>query len=842
MLIYSIFILPFLFVLSIQQSISPLVYHYETVQKDETKTFILESTCTNCNFYELKFAMSPVSTPIKFYIEHTYEIYKETPLYQNSTEISIKSTDDEYGYNRVVLEVNNQESNKIMIHSRLLPLKGYILTDEDKAYFMMKYKTEQNIDDFLRLTFHPSVTYSILRRRVSLNLTLLSRQTLNVDTFNYNFLYYNKTDIDNYHTIYLNKTETYVKKEKKETSQSGDLKSFDFTLPKDKYTNAVSNVIVFLINKGSNEEIYLSYNAVELNYQAPTAYTMLASQYDDISQSICDTDVFKLTKKSDTDRYFIIDIGFMPQIKKTITPGFTFEADVNSLTFYKNSFQIVRADSSNGRKRFVVENRNTNYIILTLFNDKESTEEDTKENFSFSVRYYSTDNYENQPKIIIDNNIEATQIYKEYNFTFKEINTPSLISWGTYYWKIYNKDKYEDISEVNTIYLNDRESELHDYFHGRNTNATFSKKDRMLTNIPNLVLVVVAELDISIDETTMLKERIAYELALFEHKDKSVPILKPLIYNELSLTQENPTNSFRIKKEFEPYSQYPYYQIEIAKASYNDYDNTDIIFSLEGYREVPKLQNDSELEIVNTSFVGGKQTYFIYLKDLEAEDFILSFRLNTTSNIDEPYDYIVKYKSLDNLGNITQYHFNSDLSASSGLGYIKINFVEIFKDKNTVSLSEYYATVYNDTFYSEMNNNIMNIKNNKNTVGVFKIIGDHKGTEYGSIFSLPSNRSSSLFMNLVAVFKSAYGEENRISYGIVRVEPYNTLLILIILGVFVVILICTTIIVYFIYKKKKRGEEPPLPIVINKNNDLVYPVLDEAPDVDEAIEKPTEGK
>ena len=36
-------------------------------------------------------------------------------------------------------------------------------------------------------------------------------------------------------------------------------------------------------------------------------------------------------------------------------------------------------------------------------------------------------------------------------------------------------------------------------------------------------------------------------------------------------------------------------------------------------------------------------------------------------------------------------------------------FEEIFKDKNTVSLSEYYAAVYNDTFYSEMNDNIMNI-------------------------------------------------------------------------------------------------------------------------------------
>ena len=112
--------------------------------------------------------------------------------------------------------------------------------------------------------------------------------------------------------------------------------------------------------------------------------------------------------------------------------------------------------------------------------------------------------------------------------------------------------------------------------------------------------------------------------------------------------------------------------------------------------------------------------------------------------------------------------------------------------------------------------------------------------KYETIFSLPSNRSSGLFVNLVAVFKSANGEENRISYGMARVESYNTLLILIIVGVLVVILVCTSIIVFFIYKKKKGGEEPPLPIII-KNNGLVYPVLDEALDVDENFEKPTAG-
>lgn len=840
MLISTFFILSYLVVTTIQQSITPLVYHYDTVQKDETKTFILESTCSNCNYYELKFAMSPVSSPIKFYIEHTYEIYKETPLYQNSTEISIKSVDDEYGYNRVILEVNNPESNKIMVHSKLLPLKGYVLTDEDKAYFMMKYKTEQRIDDFIRLTFDPTVTYSILRRRGTLNLTLISRQMLNVDIFSYTFLYYNKTDSDNYHTIYLNKTDISIKKEKKELTQSGDLKSFDFILPKDKYTNAVANVILFLINKGSNEEIYLSYNSIVLAYQAPKPFTLIVDQYFDNAQAVCDTNVFSLKKNNSNERYFIIDISFMPQLKKTISHGYTFEDDVNSLTFYKNSFQIVRADTSRGRKRYVIDSKNTNEIIFTLFNDKESMEEEYKENVAYIIKYYVTDNYENKPNIVIDNTIEATQIFKEYNFTFKEINTPSYNSFGTYHCKIYNIDKYEDISELNTIYLNDMQSEKEVIFKGSNTNATFTFEDRRDTYIQNLVLLIIVELNI-ITNNGFILEKIAYELAIFEHKDKSIPLLQPLIYNELSLSQDNPTSSFRIKKQFEPYSSYPYYQVEIAKASYNDYsDNTDIIFSIEGYREVPKIQNDTELEIVNSSFVEGKHTYFIYLKDPQAEDFILSFSLNSSSNINGPYDYLVKYKSLENLSNITQYNFKHDLSASSGLGYIKINFEEIFKNKNTVSLSEYYAAVYNDTYYSEMNDNIMNIKNNKDTVDVFKIIGDHKGTEYGTIFSLPSNRSSGLFVNLVAVFKSANGEENRISYGIARVESYNTLLILIILGVLVVILVCTAIIVFFIYKKKKRGEEPPLPIVI-KNNDLVYPVLDEAPDVDKKCDKPTAG-
>ena len=116
MIISTFFILSYLVVTTIQQSITPLVYHYDTVQKDETKTFILESTCSNCNYYELKFAMSPVSSPIKFYIEHTYEIYKETPLYQNSTEISIKSVDDEYGYNRVILEVNNYITMPLLLN------------------------------------------------------------------------------------------------------------------------------------------------------------------------------------------------------------------------------------------------------------------------------------------------------------------------------------------------------------------------------------------------------------------------------------------------------------------------------------------------------------------------------------------------------------------------------------------------------------------------------------------------------------------------------------------------------------------------------------------------------
>ena len=840
MLISTFFILSYFFVITIQQSITPLVYHYETVQKDETKTFVLESTCSNCNYYELKFAMSPVSSPIKFYIEHTFEIYKETPLYQNSTEISIKSVDDEYGYNRIILEVNNPDSNKIMVHSKLLPLKGYVLTDEDKAYFMMKYKTEQKVDDFIRLTFDPKVTYSILRRRGTLNLTLISRQMLNVDIFSYTFLYYNKTDSENYHTVYLNKTDTYIKKEKKELTQSGDQKSFDFILPKDKYTNAVANVILFFINKGSNEEIYLSYDSIVLAYQAPKLNYLTKNNYLDTTQAICDTNVFGLKKTSSNDRYFIIDISFMPQLKKTITHGYTFEADVNSLTFYKNSFQIKRVDTSKGRRRYVIDNKNTNEIILTIFNDKESMEEEFKDNSGFSIKFYTTDNYENQPNIVIDNTIEATQIFKEYNFTFKEINTPSLPSYGTYHCRIYNMDKYEEINELNTIYLTDMETEKEIDFYGNNTNLSFTFEDRRDTYIPNLVLVIIGELILFIDGEH-IKERIAYEVTVFEHKNKSIPLLQPLIYNELSLSQEAPTSSFRIKKQFEPYSSYPYYQVEIAKAPYNDYsDNTDIIFSLEGYREVPKIQNDTELEIVNSSFVDGKHTYFIYLKDPQAEDFILSFSLNSSSNINGPYDYLIKYKSLENLSNITQYSFKHDLSASSGLGYIKINFEEIFKDKNTVSLSEYYAAVYNDTFYSEMNDNIMNIKSNKDTVEVFKIIGDHKGTEYGTIFSLPSNRSSGLFVNLVAVFKSANGEENRISYGMARVESYNTLLILIILGVLVVILVCTSIIVFFIYKKKKGGEEPPLPIII-KNNGLVYPVLDEAPDVDENFEKPTAG-